>query len=198
MSYLTRDIKPYFEKSISPLVDLLKNLQVSPNAITLLGLVLVGVGSYFLYEKNTLLAFFFLFLGAVCDAIDGTLARKLGNKSDFGAFLDSVVDRFSDAMPFIALALSSEDKLFSLTCMLAMVFSYSVSYTRARAESLGYTMDVGLFERPERWMVLLLGILTSFVEVAVVVILIGAFLTTLQRIVYLIKKKDESTPGGGR
>lgn len=187
MSYLVRELKPTFERLIEPLVDLLNKLGTTPNLITILGLLLVAIGSLFLYLGQSFISFIFLLLGALCDAIDGSLARRLGKNSPFGAFFDSLMDRVSDALPFIAISLSSEDKVLSLFSMLAMVFSYTVSYARARAEGLGYELKVGAFERPERWIVLLLGIALDMVLLAVLIIAIGSLFTTLQRAYIFMK-----------
>jgi len=187
MSYLVRELKPTFERLIEPLVDLLNKLGTTPNLITILGLLLVAIGSLFLYLGQNFISFIFLLLGALCDAIDGSLARRLGKNSPFGAFFDSLMDRVSDALPFIAISLSSEDKVLSLFSMLAMVFSYTVSYARARAEGLGYELKVGTFERPERWIVLLLGIALDMVLLAVLIIAIGSLFTTLQRAYIFMK-----------
>jgi len=187
MSYLVRELKPTFERLIEPLVDLLNKLGTTPNLITILGLLLVAIGSLFLYLGQNFISFIFLLLGALCDAIDGSLARRSGRNSPFGAFFDSLMDRISDALPFIAIALSSEDKVLSLFSMLAMVFSYTVSYARARAEGLGFELNVGTFERPERWIVLLLGIALDMVFLAVLIIAIGSLFTTLQRAYIFMK-----------
>ena len=187
MSYLVRELKPTFERLVEPLVDLLNKLGITPNLITILGLFLVAIGALFLYLGQNLISFIFLLLGALCDAIDGSLARRSGRNSPFGAFFDSLMDRISDALPFIAIALSSEDKVLSLFSMLAMVFSYTVSYARARAEGLGFELKVGTFERPERWIVLLLGIALDMVFLAVLIIAIGSLFTTLQRAYIFMK-----------
>ncbi|MEJ7554365.1 MAG: CDP-alcohol phosphatidyltransferase family protein [Aquificaceae bacterium] len=187
MSYIVRELKPTFEKLTEPLVLLLQRLGATPNFITFLGLLLVALGSIVLYLGYTLLSFFLLLLGALSDAIDGALARRLGKSSSFGAFLDSLLDRVSDALPFIAIALSSEDKVLSVVSLLAMLFSFTVSYARARAEGLGYELKVGLFERPERWMVLLTGIALDLIFPAVFLIALGSLATTLQR-VYIFRK----------
>ena len=187
MSYLVRELKPTFERLIEPLVDLLNKLGTTPNLITILGLLLVAIGSLFLYLGQNFISLIFLLLGALCDAIDGSLARRLVKNSPFGAFFDSLMDRVSDALPFIAISLSSEDKVLSFFSMLAMVFSYTVSYARARAEGLGYELKVGAFERPERWIVLLLGIALDMVLLAVLIIAIGSLFTTLQRAYIFMK-----------
>ncbi len=183
---MVRELKPYFEKTTQPLISKLHELKVQPNHITLAGLLFILLGSYFLYEEQDLMALVFLTLGALSDALDGALARKSKGGSTFGAFFDSVVDRFSDAMPFIALALRYEGAT-ALGSLLALVFSFGVSYTRARAEGLGYELRVGIFERPERWTVLLLSILIGYPQVGVWVVFIGSLITTLQR-VYTFRK----------
>lgn len=187
MSYLARELKPVFEKGIEPLVKLLFEVGVSPNTVTFLGLFFVAFGSYLLYLGERWLSFALLLLGALADAVDGALARRLGKNSVFGAFLDSLLDRVSDALPFIAIALSSQDRFTSFMALLALVFSYTVSYARARAEGLGYSIKVGLFERPERWIVLLVGIAFDMLFFAVSLIAFGSLFTTLQR-AYNLKK----------
>ncbi|SNZ13169.1 CDP-alcohol phosphatidyltransferase family protein [Hydrogenobacter hydrogenophilus] len=182
MSYLVREIKPHFERSIQPVLTVLTRAHINPNTITLLGLVLVIVGSVLLYRHMYFWSFAFLALGGLADAIDGSLARKNGTKSDFGAFLDSLVDRFSDASPFIAISLSAEEDYLSFLSLLALVFSFGVSYAKARAEGLGYTLNVGTFERTERWLTLLVGIALNMIEISILVILFGSLITVLQRV----------------
>jgi phosphatidylglycerophosphate synthase len=182
MSYLVREIKPHFEKSIQPILTVLTRVHVNPNTMTLLGLVFVIVGSIFLYMRIHFWSFVFLALGGFADALDGSLARKNGTKSEFGAFLDSLVDRFSDALPFIAISLSSEEDYLSFLSLLALVFSFGVSYAKARAESLGIALNVGTFERTERWLTLLAGILLNMIEISILVIFLGSFITVLQRV----------------
>ena len=187
MSYIVRELKPTFEKFFEPLVNLFGRLGISPNLITVTGLFLVGLGSFALYFKENLLAFLLLSLGALCDFLDGSLARRLGKNSLFGSFIDSFFDRISDALPFIAIALSSEDKMISLLAMLSLLFSFTVSYTRARAEGLGYELKIGLLERPERWIVLLIGVALNLINLAIFIIALGSLYTTAQR-VYTFKK----------
>ncbi|WP_457601214.1 CDP-alcohol phosphatidyltransferase family protein, partial [Hydrogenivirga sp.] len=103
MSFVSRDFKPYFERSISPIIEFLSSRGVSPNLITFTGFGLIALGSLSLYQGMYLLSLLLLGFGALLDAVDGAVARKLGIESDFGAFLDSTVDRFSDALPFLAL-----------------------------------------------------------------------------------------------
>ncbi|RMH80921.1 MAG: CDP-alcohol phosphatidyltransferase family protein [Acidobacteria bacterium] len=187
MSYLIRELKPAFERNVEPLIRLFIRLGIRPSFITLSGLFLIALGSYLLYEGERLIAIVFLTLGALSDALDGSLARRSERDSSFGAFIDSLTDRISDALPLMAIALSSEDRYTSLISMLAMLFSFTVSYARARAEGLGYELKVGLFERPERWTLLLIGLTFGYELLTVSLIAIGSFITTLQR-AYIFRK----------
>ena len=193
MSFITREVKPVFERGLSPVVELLSKRGVSPNFITFGGLSLVLVGSVLLYLEDYTLAFLVLGAGALLDAVDGALARRRGITSDFGAFIDSTVDRLSDAAPFVAIgALYVEYQQLEgvLLSFLALIGSYMVSYTRARAEALGVYGLGGAFERTERWVVLLLGIITQYIPLALLIITLGAFFTALYR-VYQVRKSLE-------
>ncbi len=192
---MSREIKPYFERSISPFVDFLSQKGVHPNFVTLLGFTLIVLGSAFLYYGMGLVSFLLLGTGALLDAVDGALARRRGLQSDFGAFLDSTVDRFSDALPFIALSLyyaeaGQSEGVFLST--FALISSFGVSYTRARAESLGVYGLGGVFERTERWVVLLIGIVADMVPLALLIIGVGSLITVFQRI-YETKKALDRT-----
>ena len=191
MSDIVKELKPYLEKSLEPFVSFLYQLNVHPNFITFFGFILVLIGSYLLYLGENFLALLFLTLGALADACDGTLARKYNKNTTFGAFLDSVLDRFSDTFPLVALTFRF-DGIMSFICILAIVFSFSVSYTRARAEGLGYDLRVGIFERPERWIVLLVSILFGVLEIGVLLVFIGSLVTTLQRVYTFMKLTQRS------
>ncbi|RLJ70422.1 CDP-diacylglycerol--glycerol-3-phosphate 3-phosphatidyltransferase [Hydrogenivirga caldilitoris] len=190
MSFVSREFKPYFERSISPVVDFLSTRGVHPNLITLAGFGLITLGSVALYYKMSLAALLLMGMGALLDAVDGAVARRRGLESEFGAFLDSTVDRLSDAMPFLSLGLLYAEVSQPLGVALsftALIGSYGVSYTRARAEALGIYGIGGIFERTERWLVLLLGIASELIPLALFIITLGGFATSLQR-VYEVKK----------
>ncbi len=193
MSFVSRGVKPYFEKTLEPLVDFISQRGIHPNLITLGGLVLVALGSLALYSELNLLALILLGAGALLDAVDGAVARRTELQSDFGAFLDSTVDRLSDSLPFIALGALYAQKgevAGVLLAFLSLVGSYGVSYTRARAESLGVFGIGGLFERTERWIVFLIGVAADLIPLALLIIAVGSFATTIQR-VYEVKKALE-------
>ena len=190
MSFVSRGVKPYFERSITPVVDFLSQKRVHPNFITIGGLILVGLGSIALYAEMKVLALLLLGVGALLDAIDGAVARRMELQSDFGAFLDSTVDRISDSLPFISMGVLYAEKgepAGVFLSFLSLVGSHSVSYARARAESIGVFGVGGIFERTERWIVLLIGIVLDLIPLAMLVIGLGSFVTTGQRI-YEVKK----------
>lgn len=190
MSFISREFKPIFERSISPLVAFLSERGVHPNLITLSGLFLILAGSVTLYYKLLIVSFLLLGTGALLDAVDGAVARRMGMHSEFGAFLDSTVDRVSDSLPFVSLGFmyASEGEPYgTFLSFLALVGSFSVSYTRARAEALGVYGIGGVFERTERWLTLLIGIVLDLIPLALLIVAVGSVGTTLQRI-YEVRK----------
>jgi len=183
LSELIKQIKPVFEEKVSPIVQILNKINVSPNLLTVSGVLFIAIGSYFLYLGNFIVAGLFLTIGNLCDALDGALARRFGKTSVFGAFLDSVVDRISDFLPLIALALVYKENTFYLLLILvAIVSSFMVSYTRARGEGLGIKCTVGVLERAERSIVLIVFTFLHIPILAVIIIALGSLITTFQRI----------------
>ena len=126
---------------------------ITPNALTLLGLVL-NCGAAAVIASGALLVGGVAFLVASAfDMLDGAVARAVGSSTRFGAFLDSVIDRLSDASVFVAvlfIAANQQDTWLAVGSALALIGSFMVAYTRARAEGLGLECEVGLFQRPER------------------------------------------------
>ena len=189
MSELIKQIKPVFEEKITPVVSILNKVNISPNILTLSGVFFVAIGSYFLYLEKFILAGIFLTLGKLCDALDGALARKFGKTSIFGAFLDSVIDRLSDFLPLLALALLyKENNLYLLTILIAIVGSFMVSYTRARGEGLGIKCTVGILERAERSKLLIIFTFLQLPIIAVFIIAVGSIITTIQRVLCVYNK----------
>jgi CDP-diacylglycerol---glycerol-3-phosphate 3-phosphatidyltransferase len=134
---------------------------ISPNALTLIGLLL-NCGAAAIVLTGNLLAGGIAFLVAnAFDSLDGAVARATGKASRFGAFLDSVIDRYDESVVLIALLVvlgQRGDMLLVGATGVALVGSLLVSYTRARAEGLGLDCEVGLFQRTERVILLGLGL----------------------------------------
>ena len=188
MSQIIKNIKPHFEKALSPIVYIFDKLNISPNLLTITGLIITTIGTYFIFTKQFFIAGIILTIGAVFDAIDGTLARKTNKTTKFGAFLDSTVDRIADFLPLFALAYYfKNDIIFFLITMGAILFSFLVSYTRARAEGLGLDCKIGIFERPERLIILIIALITGYLEIGVLLIFLGALWTTFERVFYVLK-----------
>ena len=130
---------------------------VSPNHITFLGMLLSFVSGLFFALGAIFLGGFFLWLSAIMDPIDGTVARLSGKVSRFGALFDSTLDRYSEFFVFFGLMFYFVNSWVIAAVMLALMGSIMVSYVKARAESLGQKEVRGLMQRPERIILLLTG-----------------------------------------
>lgn len=187
MSSFSKSLKPIFEGLITPILELLEQKHISPNIVSIAGVVVISVGSYFAYLDHNIIGGLLLGIGGIFDAIDGALARKTNKVSNFGAFLDSTLDRISDAMPIMSLILfytKSQDTFGAFLGLLALIFGFLVSYTKARSHSLGVDIPIGFFERTERFGILVLSILFGFYKFGLLIISLGAFYTTIERIFY--------------
>lgn len=153
--------KKMFEEKVASSVAPLVSLGLTPNILTVMGLAASGAAAwcYLNWSSNPLLlpaAATLVLLSGLLDALDGVLARKTGKASAFGGFLDSVADRYSDAVVLAAITVSG--LCHPVWGMAALIGSMMVSYARARAEAAGVSMAaVGLAERAER-MILLIAV----------------------------------------
>ncbi len=191
MSEFVKQIKPHFERATIPLINIFSKANISPHILTLSGLAFTAIASYFIYTYHFFWAGVLLAIGGFFDALDGHLARKSGKVSTFGAFLDSTVDRIADFLPLSALVFVFKDDDFMLAFILmAILFSFLVSYARARAEGLGLRCTVGFFERPERLIILIISLITGFIKIGIIVLAIGSFITFLQRVLYVLKQEE--------
>ncbi|MBK3332972.1 CDP-alcohol phosphatidyltransferase family protein [Persephonella atlantica] len=183
MSQIVKQIKPAFEELVFPLVKVLHKVGITPNMLTVSGLLLVSAGSYFIMKGKFLTGALFLIAGNLCDAMDGILARRFNRHSKFGAFLDSVIDRISDFLPLMAIGLFFiKNEIMLILAIYTGFVSFMVSYTRARAEGLGIDCKVGALERTERSVILILTLLFDIVLIGLISIAIGATITVFQRI----------------
>ena len=173
-----------------PGARLLRFLRLTPNAVTLLGFG-VSVAAACLVGYGWLLAGGAVFLvGSGLDLMDGALARLTGTASPFGALLDSVFDRLGEAALFLGLAVyavhgdfSENHRLFFvILVLLALIFSQGVSYLRARGEGLGVFTRAGIMTRPERVVLLGIGLLANQIEWFLLAIAVVSFLTLFQRL----------------
>jgi CDP-diacylglycerol--glycerol-3-phosphate 3-phosphatidyltransferase len=182
---LTDRMRVWFRGVLDPIGGFFNRVGLKPNTMTLLGLIGNTLGAYFLTQgKMTLGGLIILLMGPV-DALDGTMARLRGEPGDFGAFVDSVTDRYSELIIFGGLFIYfiREDQwLAAVLSYLAAAGSVLVSYTRARAQSLGYDTKVGILTRMERYLVLAPTLVLNIPLVGVAIIALFANFTALQRI----------------
>jgi len=227
MSRFKARIKAVANAALRPLVGLLARLGVGPDLLTVAGCVLsVGAGLAF-FEGGFRSGSLLLLLSGACDILDGQMAREQHRVSTFGAFLDSTLDRLAEAVVLLGIAgyylvnllqLAGNparvlDELsrgleprtwmiVALTAMLALVASFLVSYTRARAEGLGLECKVGWFERPERMVLLIVAGLFGVGPVmpgALLLLTLMSFFTAGQRVVhvYRVTRQRGGAASGG-
>lgn len=174
-----------FGWALNPIVDLLYQTGIHPNLLTLLGLLGISAGAWFAAQGNFSAAGLMVLLMTPFDALDGALARRRGEPQNFGAFVDSVSDRYGELVVYGGLlwwANQNANLWLAFGSYLAAFGSVLVSYIRARAQSVGLDAKVGLFSRVERYFVLGPTLLFNQPLLGVAVIAIGANLTALQRI----------------
>ncbi len=184
-----------FKGILDPLAGFFNRLGLMPNTMTILGLVGTTLGA-------TLLAFGHITWGGIVialmgpvDALDGSMARLRGEASKFGAFVDSVTDRYAELVIYGGLLIYFLERQNWLACglvYLAAAGSVLVSYIKARAESLDFDARVGLLTRVERYLVLAPGLIFNIPVVALWIIAILANFTALQRIIYVRKQAYEN------
>lgn len=169
----------------------LNNLGIHPDAITFFGWLLVMVGAVFIANGQMQMGALWLILALPMDALDGAVARAMQREGRFGAMLDSTLDRYADGFIFAALsyyfALNDSMLLFALA-QVALIGSFLVSYTRARAEGLGVDCKVGIFTRVERLAVIMLMLLIpNLLAIGITVLAIGTQITAGQRIWFVYR-----------
>ena len=180
-----------FKGILDPIGSFLNRLGLTPNMITLLGLTGNIVGAVFLAMGQMTVGGIIILLMGPIDALDGTMARLRGMQSNFGAFVDSVTDRYSELIIFGGLLYyytMQDNVLGMLITFAAAAGSVLVSYIRARGQSLGWDIKVGILTRMERYLVLSPALVINLPLVGLVIIALLANITAIQRI-YDIRKQ---------
>ena len=195
---LSELVRKHARVFLEPVARFISWTGISPNLVTIIGFVLM-IGVAFV------LAWGHLFLGgilitavALFDAVDGTLARIMGRTSRFGAFLDSTLDRLSEAVIFLGLFIyfvGQNQNLELILIYATVVGSLMVSYARARAEGIGVPLKEGLFTRFERVLLLIIGLVINQLTAALWVLAIFSNLTAIQRM-YLVWRITGGEKGG--
>jgi CDP-diacylglycerol---glycerol-3-phosphate 3-phosphatidyltransferase len=194
---LNRFARALFTRIFTPVARLLLKLGVSPDVVTLVGTLGVAAGTLIFFPQGrfftgTMVATAFVF----SDMIDGIMARMLGRSSQWGAYLDSTLDRFGDAAVFGGLVLyyggKGDDQLMAALALACLVLGSVVSYARARAEGLGMRADVGIAERADRLVATLvttgfvgIGLPEGFLLAVLAILAVASLVTVVQRILYV-------------
>jgi CDP-diacylglycerol--glycerol-3-phosphate 3-phosphatidyltransferase len=205
-SLLSARAKEAARAVLAPVVRLAMAMHLTPNAITVIGFLVVVAAALLIGTGSLLAGAAVLTAGSLLDAVDGALARATGGSSAFGSFLDSTLDRAAEAVLFGAVAayylLSAADPAAPvLLALVALAGSFMVSYTRARAEGIGLTASVGLAPRLERLVLIVVGIGLAGIGfeigllAALGIIAILSVATTIQRI-WHVHQLSTATPGG--
>ncbi len=175
-----------FKGILDPIGAFFNRLGLTPNTMTVLGLAGNAVGAYFLLRGEMFIGGLIVLAMGPIDALDGTMARLRGEPTDFGAFVDSVTDRYSELVILGGLLLyytMQGNRVGVVAAYLAAAGSVLVSYTRARAQSLGKETKIGILTRLERYLVLAPSLVFNIPLVGLWIIAILANVTALQRIV---------------
>lgn len=184
-----------FVNLLTPLIKILTRWGINPNSFTLAGLIITSMAAVAFIMGHLRLGGFLILLGGLCDTIDGSLARFANKATHFGAMFDSAVDRYSEFVMFFGMVVyfvMLKDYPTSVVVFFALCGSIMVSYSRARAESLGFDSRVGIMQRPERIVFLGLGALINpgALKFAIWLVAIFANFTAFQRIRHAYKQSE--------
>ena len=202
---MLRILRPLISRITAPLGRSLARIGLTPNIVTIVGAVGVVAGALYFYPRGELYAgSVVITVFALFDMLDGAVARAKDNTSEFGAFLDSSLDRVADAAILAGLLWwfigEGEDPLLAGLTLFCLISGFMVSYIKARAEGLGVNCDVGMAERTERLIIILVAVGVS--EFGVPYILAGglwllaalSLITVLQRLMETRARLNDRDP----
>ncbi|HVN80219.1 MAG TPA: CDP-alcohol phosphatidyltransferase family protein [Terriglobia bacterium] len=172
---------------LDQIVVLVSALKINPNFLTLIGFVITLYASICLARGEFIKAGIAIIFSGIFDMLDGRVARITQSVTKFGAFFDSVLDRYSDMAIFVGLMIhysKNQRMLYLILSGIVMMGAVMTSYTRARAESLIPLCKVGFMERPERLVLLIIGTLSNKMAPVLWVMAVFSNLTVIHRIVY--------------
>jgi CDP-diacylglycerol--glycerol-3-phosphate 3-phosphatidyltransferase len=208
--FLSEENRARYLKIITPITKVLSRLGVHPNILSLAGLIFSVAAGFAFSTGAFFLGAWIVILAGTCDTMDGEVARRGGKNSRFGAFFDSTLDRYSDAFILSGMGwyFAGGPALFGVEgggevgvqswwavvfVIAALTGSFMVSYTRARAEALGFECKIGLMQRPERITLLVMGSLLgsipvvglSLVKATLLVLAVSSHVTAIHRMIYV-------------
>ena len=180
---------------VKPIVRGLARLQLHPNTITIVGFILNVAAGFIVMTGRLGVGGIVMLVASATDALDGALARETSQQSRFGAFLDSTLDRLSEGAVLLGLLawfLRQRIDLGVLMATFALLGSVMVSYTRARAEGVGYACKVGLLTRPVRVVVLAAGLLSPWPVEVLIGLTVLTWFTVMQRMVHVYRESRQN------
>ena len=192
---LNRYARAFFTRVLTPVAAFLLRLGISPDVVTIVGTLGVTVGALAFYPRGELFVGTLVITAFVfSDTVDGIMARRLGRTSSWGAYLDSTLDRVGDAAIFGGLVLwyagRGDETLMAGLALTCLILGSVVSYAKARAEGLGMTANVGIAERADRLVAVLVatgltglfGIPSVFLGTVLALLALASLVTVVQRI----------------
>lgn len=204
-SLLSIDARNRFRHGVEPLAAAIARVGLTPNALTLIGFGISVVAAVLAGLQLWLACGLVATFGAAFDLFDGAVARATGTTSPFGAFLDSTFDRWGEGTVYAGIATGAALAGQSVTVLLAALATsaaFMVSYSRAKAESLGWRGEAGIAPRPERVVILGLGLVAAglgggpaggpWLQLALGAIAVLGTITVIQRIVF-VQQQAEGT-----
>lgn len=194
-------IRAAWDRFMQPVGRVLARTRISPNAITLGGVAIqIGVAAAIL-EGRLGLAAVLAIVAALSDVLDGAVAKARGLTSNFGALLDSTTDRLSDALFFLPIAwlyavdpdvARHAEPWVGALSLATLVLSFLVSYVKARAEGLGYECRVGIVERAERVIIMIVGLAFDALPIVLVLLAGLSLITLVQRVAHVYRQARDA------
>jgi CDP-diacylglycerol--glycerol-3-phosphate 3-phosphatidyltransferase len=191
---LTDQMRVRFKNFADPIGAFLNRLGIHPNTLTMAGLAGNLIAAIFLARGDFLVGGLIALAMGPVDGLDGTMARLRGEPSNFGAFIDSISDRYSELLIFgglLAHYLIVDEPYIVGLIFFAAAGSVLVSYHRARAEGLGFEAKVGILTRMERFVILIPSLILGIPRIGIGIVAILANITALQRILF-VKRQAEN------
>lgn len=189
---MLQSLRPLLTKILNPIA---KNLNINPNIVTVISPFVALLAAYGFANKFLLVGCVAILLSGFLDVMDGAIARFHGKSSKFGAFLDSTMDRFADAIIYIGIIFGGYCDWF--VGVLAIHSAITVSYVRARAESQGIECNIGIAERAVRMVILMVGALLGYFAgdiyftYIIYILVILSYFTVGQRIVHVWRQLND-------
>jgi phosphatidylglycerophosphate synthase len=177
----------FLDKPFSPLA---RRITVSPNVLTITGFLITIIASLFI-PFSPLVGGILILIGGFFDMLDGIVARVNDKKTEFGALLDSTLDRYSDSIIFVSIAwyfFNFNNLTGVIFTIISLVGAFLISYVRARAEGINIRCNVGLLERPERIVLIAFGCIMDLLLIIVILLSVLSHLTAIQRIIHAYKE----------